>query len=298
MDVHVRELRYFVAVADERGFTRAAERLFVSQPALSKQIRALEQQLRTRLFDRDRRSTTLTAAGRALLPHARAVVEAWDEAYRAVGDAVAADGAVLRVGFATSIGRGLLPAAQAAFIERQPGWTVRLTQVPWTDPTAGVADGSSDVALVWLPVAELEALPSEVLVTEPRWVALPAAHPLAQRSDVAFRDLLDEPFLALPESAGVLRSYWLAEDAREGRGTRIGAVVTTAEETFEAVANGTGIALLSQGNAALYQRPDVVCRPVTGLSPSRLAVVWRPDDHRAVIRDFVLACIRTADGGH
>src|SRR5262245_32716097 len=102
MDVHVRDLRYFVAVAEERSFTRAAtHRLFISQPALSKQIRQLERSLRTDLFDRDGRSVRLTPAGEALLPHARRLLEDWETALLAVSEATAQAGATVRVGFQT-----------------------------------------------------------------------------------------------------------------------------------------------------------------------------------------------------
>lgn len=294
--MHLRDLRYFLAVADELNFTRAAERLYVSQPALSKQIRSLEQQLRTALFVRDRRTTSLTPAGVALLPHARELVGGWDEAQRVVSDAVAADAAVLTVGFSTSIGRGLMPPIRAKFAERQPGWQLTLKQVPWSDPTGGLADGATDVALLWLPVPELDdAYSCQVLVTEPRCVALPVGHRLAELDEVPFPALKEESFLALPDSAGPLRDYWLGSAERGGHPPRISAVVTTADETFEAVANAVGVALLSAGNAAIYTRSDVVTRPVTGLSPSELAVVWRDNDHRTIIRDFVLACTSVAD---
>jgi DNA-binding transcriptional LysR family regulator len=296
MDVHLRDLRYFLAVADELNFTRAAERLYVSQPALSKQIKALEQQLRVALFVRDRRTTQLTPAGATLLPHAREVVGRWDEAQRMVADTAAADAAILTVGFSTSIGRGLLPSIRTHFAERHPDWQLTLKQVPWSDPTGGLVDGETDVALVWLPVPGLDdAYSCQVLVTEPRWVALPLGHRLADLDVVPFDALLDEPFLALPASAGPLRAYWLGEAERGDRPARVSAVVTTAEETFEAVANDVGIALLSAGNATLYSRTDVLTRPVNGLSPSQLAVLWRDNDHRTVIRDFILACTTAAD---
>ncbi|OSP42309.1 LysR family transcriptional regulator, partial [Streptomyces sp. 13-12-16] len=97
-DVHLRDLRYFLAVAEELHFTRAAERVYVSQPALSKQIRALERQLGVELFRRDRRGVALTAAGTALLPHARRVLEGWEEAATAVERARAARRSTLVVG--------------------------------------------------------------------------------------------------------------------------------------------------------------------------------------------------------
>lgn len=288
MDVHVRDLRYFVTVAEELHFTRAAERLFVSQPALSKQIRMLETQLRVKLFERDKRRVLLTDAGTALLGEARELVRRWDTAQRLVADAAAAAEAVLRVGIQTSVGRDLLPPAAARFAERRPNWRLQFRQVGWSDPTAGLADESTDVAVVWLPLPD-DSLSSMVLVEESRWVGMARSHRLAGVDVVPFADLLDEPFLALPLSAGVLRDYWLALDERAGRPLRIGAEVETADETLEALINGAGVVLVSSGNAALYERPGVVFREVSGISSSRLALAWRTNDHRAVIRDFVTA---------
>jgi len=293
MDVHVRELRYFVAVAEELHFTRAAERLFVSQPALSKQIRSLEEQLRVDLFARDRRSVSLTPAGEALLPAAREVIAVWDAAQQAVADAAATAAAVLRIGFSTSVGRELLPRIQRHFARARPNWRLALRQVDWGDPTGGLGDGSSDVAIVWLPVPAADRFARLVLVEEPRHVALRADHPLAGRREIEFAALLDEPFLALPEDAGSPRDFWLAVEHRDGRPPRIGGIVTNAEETFEAVLAGLGVVLLSAGNAEIYRRPGVATVPVRGVSPSRLALLWREDDHREAVRDFIRAAERS-----
>ena len=293
MDVHVRELRYFVAVAEELHFTRAAERLFVSQPALSKQIRSLEEQLRVDLFARDRRSVSLTPAGEALLPAAREVIAVWDAAQQAVADAAATAAAVLRIGFSTSVGRELLPRIQRHFARVRPNWRLALRQVDWGDPTGGLGDGSSDVAIVWLPVPAADRFAQLVLVEEPRHVALRADHPLAGRREIEFAALLDEPFLALPEDAGSPRDFWLGVEHRDGRPARIGGIVTNAEETFEAVLAGLGVVLLSAGNAEIYRRPGVATVPVRGISPSRLALLWREDDHREAVRDFIRAAERS-----
>ncbi len=289
MDVHLRDLRYFVAVAEELHFTRAAERLLLSQPALSKQIRQLEQQLRTPLLVRDRRHVALTPAGEALLDPARELLAAWERARHAVADAAAAADAVLVVGFSTSVARDVLPSVAARFAQRRPGWRLQLRQVGWGDPTAGVADHSSDVAYVWLPIPDADRFGTLVIATEDRHVALPAGHRRADRDEVPFAELLDEPFLALPATAGPMRDHWLAVDHRGGHPVRIAGEVAGADETFEAVAGGLGIALLSAGNAAIYRRPDVVTRPVGGLSPSRLALIWRADDPRPAVRDLVAA---------
>jgi DNA-binding transcriptional LysR family regulator len=287
MDAHLRDLRYFVAVAEELSFTRAAERLFVSQPALSKQIRQLEEQLRVRLLHRDRRSVSLTAAGRALLPAACEMLLAWDGAQRAVSDAAASEASVVTVGMSTSIGRGLLADLRERFAERRPTWRIRFRQVNWDDPTAGLGEGDVDVAFVWLPIPRQDAFNVQVVAEEPRCVALRDDHRFAGREAIAFEELLDEPFIALPEEAGPLRDFWLALDERAGRPVRIGATVSNADETFAAIEDGSGVVLMASGNAAIYRRPGIVTVPVTGLSPSRLALAWRTGDHRTAVRDLL-----------
>ncbi|GAA0588101.1 LysR family transcriptional regulator [Streptomyces crystallinus] len=295
MDVHGRDLRYFAAVAEELSFTRAAEKLFVSQPALSKQIRMLERQLGAELFHRDRRGVRLTPVGQALLPYAHEVAALWRNAEAAVEEAKAADRSTLVIGMSTSPGRGLLPALRARLVAGHPGVRPVLRQVNWADPTAGLADGTSDVAFVWLPLPDGGRYRHAVVAREPRLVALPDGHPLAARAasdpegKVDFTDLLDEPFLALPAQAGPLRDYWLALDARDGRRPRIGGVVASAEETHEAVASGQGVALLAAGNAPLVARDEVLAVPVRGISPSQLAVAARQDDRRPLVLAYLSA---------
>ncbi|WP_280300440.1 LysR family transcriptional regulator [Nocardia neocaledoniensis] len=290
MDVHGRDLRYFVAVAEQLNFTAAAERLHVSQPALSKQIRKLESQLGATLFVRDTRSVALTAVGAALLPEARAVLAALGAAESAVEAAKAAQRSVLSIGISTSPGRGILPAVRSRFATAFPDAKPVLRQIGWEDPTAGLAAGETDVAFVWLPLADSDRYRWLVVATEPRLLALPAAHPLAARASIDFAELLDEPFLALPPAAGVLRDYWLALDARAGRPPVIGAEVASTEETYEALVNGDGVVLLATGNAALVAHEGVVTRPVTGLRPCELALAWRRDDTRPLVHGYARAC--------
>lgn len=294
MDVHIRHLRYFVAVAEELNFTRAASRLFIAQPSLSKQIRQLESTLRARLFERDHRAVALTEAGMALLPQARQVIEQWEAARCAVTHADTARRTTLTVGFHTRIGRGLIPNVTAGMATALPTWTLLFRQVAWSDPTAGLASGEADVAIAWLPVPD-DGLSWQVVATEDRWVALPAGHRLAARDAVPLSELADEPFIALPRTAGPLREFWLGNDHRPAP-ARVVAEAETAEESIEAVGAGLGLVLLSSGNATIYQRDDIVCRPVLGLTPSQLAVVWRTGDDRPALRVFTDACTRCLCG--
>jgi DNA-binding transcriptional LysR family regulator len=286
MDVHLRELRYFVAVAEHLHFTRAAEALFVSQPALSKQIRAVERQLRAPLFVRDRRTVTLSPAGAALLPVARAVLAEWDRGEQALAAASAAQDATLVVGISTGLGRGLLPAVRARLADTAPHAQLRIRQIAWDDPTGGLAMGGADrtdAAFVWLPLPDPEPYEWMDVAAEPRMVALPAGHHLAERDDLDIADVLDEPFLALPGSSGPLRDHWLAVDARGGRPARIGAEIASAEETVEGLTAGLGICLLAAGNAPLIARDGIVIRALTGVTPSRLVLAWRRDDRRPLL---------------
>ncbi|OKJ87625.1 LysR family transcriptional regulator [Streptomyces sp. TSRI0107] len=295
-DVHGRELRYFLTVAEELHFTRAAEQLYVSQPALSKQIRALERQLGVALFRRDRHSVALTPAGEALLPHARRVLDAWEEGAEAVARARATQRTTLVIGMSTSPGRGgLLPAIRSRFTAAHPEAAVRLRQTVWDDPTAGLADGTADVAFVWLPLPDQERYAWTVIAEEPRLVALPDTHPLAARTEIDFTDLLDEPFLALPPTAGPLRDHWLALDARAGRPPRVGAEIAGTEETYEALVAGLGICLVATGNAPLITLGGVTTRPVNGITPTRYALAWRREDgERPLVRGYAEACRRVA----
>ncbi|MER7705090.1 LysR family transcriptional regulator [Kitasatospora sp. NPDC097605] len=298
LDVHARDLRYFLAVAEELHFTRAAERLYVSQPALSKQIRALEARLGTELFHRGRRGVTLAAAGRALLPHARQVLAAWELGAAAVEAAKAEQRSTLVVGMSTSPARGgLLPAIRSRFAAAHPEATTRLRQVSWEDPTAGLADGGVDIAFVWLPLPDQERYRWTVVAEEPRLVALPTTHPLAARAEFDFADLLDEPFLALPASAGPLRDHWLALDARAGRPPRIGAEIAGVEETYEALIAGLGICLVAAGNSPLVTLDGVTTRPVRDIGASSYALAWRrEDEHRPLVRAYAEACRATVAG--
>jgi DNA-binding transcriptional LysR family regulator len=304
MDVDTRLLRYFVAVAEEGSLTRAAQRLFVSQPALTKQIRQLETQLGVRLFTRSRAGMALTEPGQALADRVPALLAEWDRVLRATRGAASRAARVLRVGFVASAANEVTQPVIAAFGRRRPGWRAEMRQARWSNPTAGLADGEVDVALLRLPFPGQEALRVEVLFTEARWVALPAGHPLAARKagdagepreEIPFKELWDEPFVAAPPETGRWRDWWLAADEREGHPVRVGAVADHPDEWLSAIANGYGIALAPESAARFYARPGIAYRPVSGVSPSRVGVAWSPaDDANPVVRDFVRCCLEGA----
>jgi DNA-binding transcriptional LysR family regulator len=292
MDIDTRLLRYFIAVAGEGNLTRAAERLFVSQPALTKQIKQLESHLGVALFIRSRTGMTLTAAGTALAKRTDGMLAEWDQTVRETKDAANRAARVLRLGFMSSAANEATPQIIAAFGERRPDWRVDLQQAAWSDATAGLASGEVDVALLRLPFPGQDRMRVEILLTEPRGVALPARHPLAGHQQIAFHELLDEPFIASPEETGWWRDYWLATEERQGRPIRIGFVTDQPDAWLAAIANGYGVALAPESAARYYARPGIVYRSVAGVSPSQVGVAWQPvNDVNPVVQDFVRCCL-------
>ena len=282
MDVHLRDLRYFTAVAEELHFRKAAERLFVSQPVLSRQIARLEQDLKARLFIRDRRSVQLTSAGEALLHRARHLLEDWDAATKEVTTLARKEQSVLVIGLQTGVGRGMLHTLTQALNAIQ--WRPELHQVAWNDATAGVEAGDCDAGFAWLGTTINPHCDYVVVAEEPIMLAVNSQHRLAGRRQASFAEISNEPLVALPESAKELRSFWLAEHARHGSPAPIACEAATADEALENVAAGTGSVFISAGNSVLYAREGVHFLEVPDLPPARLAFLWRADDNRDVIR--------------
>ena len=282
MDVHLRDLRYFTAVAEELHFRKAAERLFVSQPVLSRQIARLEQDLKAQLFIRDRRSVQLTSAGEALLHRARHLLEDWDAATKEVAILARKEQSVLVIGLQTGVGRGILHTLTQALNAIQ--WRPELHQVAWNDATAGVEAGDCDAGFAWLGTTINPRCDYVVVAEEPIMLAVNSQHRLAGRRQASFAEISNEPLVALPESAKELRSFWLAEHARHGSPAPIACEAATADEALENVAAGTGSVFISAGNSVLYAREGVHFLEVPDLPPARLAFLWRAGDTRDVIR--------------
>jgi DNA-binding transcriptional LysR family regulator len=189
--MELRQLSYFVTVAEELHFGRAAERLHIVQSAVSQQIRRLERELGAELFDRSPRHVRLTGAGERLLPEARAVLAAADRARAAVAPARG-----LRIGTSTGLGEHL-DRVLAAFAEREPDIQAELVSLPVRERLVRVADGRLDAAFVRAatsegPVPGVRVVP---LWTDPLVAALPAGHPLAARDEVALDELAGLPLI-------------------------------------------------------------------------------------------------------
>jgi DNA-binding transcriptional LysR family regulator len=248
--MELRQLRYFVAVADEGHFTRAAERLLIAQPAVSQQIRRLEAELGEPLFDRDRRHVRLTAAGRTLLPHARAALAAADRAKAAVRSLSGLLSGQLTVGAFEGAPEGLLAAALSQFRLAHPGVDVRAKEDYAAELLAAVRRGELDAAITGLP--DTARPPSGVAVTElasePLVIAASLDHPLARETGIPLARLRDEPMVTLTAGSSQ-RSHIERACRKAGFEPKITAETMRLNLLWELVSQGAGIAVLPRSSA-------------------------------------------------
>ncbi|RFA07101.1 LysR family transcriptional regulator [Subtercola boreus] len=272
-NVTVQLLRYFDVLARELNYRRAAEKLFISQPALSAAIRQLESLIGARLFDRDTRSVALSAFGEEWLRSVRAAIHEVDASLSAAADLL--DRGHVRIGYLIGTGADLLFQLIEG-LEEVPGVTIETIEHNFSDPTAGLAAGTSDVALIRPPV-DLPELKMSI-VAEESWVAcLPRTHRLADRSELRIAELLDEPIVVAPKSAGGWRDYWMATDARHGRPAVIAAEAATYEAETMLVSTGVGISFTTSSMVRLYMRPGIRFVPIVDRPVSYTALAWDPE---------------------
>ncbi|MEU1587930.1 LysR substrate-binding domain-containing protein [Micromonospora sp. NPDC005710] len=289
MDVDLRKLRYFVAVAEELHFGRAAERLHIAQPVLSRQIRALEHELRAELFVRDRRSTVLTEAGRQLLTDARPLLASADALRRRVQRV--AHG---RPTFTIAFMPGLLVTAEARAIgQRHPDLAVNVVRTSWDDQADVVREGRADVSYVRLPVDQ-RGLCLRPLFTEPRVVVLPADHRLAGKESVDLAELIQERLLQDPDAVPEWRDL---PNRAPDPDPRPRPELNSVEEKLEHVAAYAGMVILPLSTATFYTRPDVVHVPVAGIGPNQVCLAWAADNRSPLVQEFVEIAAPQAGNG-
>ncbi len=280
----LRLVEYFVAVAEELHFGRAAQRLHIAQPSLSQQIRRLESQLGVTLLERNSRNVHLTRAGETLLHEGRRTLA---QAQSAVQATRAAAGPSLVVGFYGSAGADHLPAVLRACGERLPELAVSVRELR-LGVLDEVTDGHVDIAFTrMLPSqSELEVL---VIAHEPRLVALATTHPLAGRDSLRFAELASESFITNPVAPehGTRPSRWLAEQRRHGLPGRVAARSTGVLEILTLVAAGRGVCLVPSAVARHYRRAGVAYVAVTDAEPAVVSLAWRADSEDLRLGPFV-----------
>jgi DNA-binding transcriptional LysR family regulator len=292
-NVTLAQLSYFVAVAEELNFTRAAGRLHVSQSPLSQSIRALETNLGVTLLNRTSRHVELTPAGEELLPAARAALGAVEHAVTVARQAGDHQRRLVRVGFLAYGACDVIDESLAKFSEPTARLHLETRQTDFSDPTAGLTDSAVDAAFLRLPINSPE-LAIESLTSEPRVAVLHVSHALAGKDHISIADLLDEHWLQMPGRDRAWRDFWLASSHRNGVAPLLGPEVHTVEEQLTATAIGGYVSLMPASVAAYYPRPAISYVPVDDVEPSEIAIAWRRGDERPSVREFVASVRDTA----
>jgi DNA-binding transcriptional LysR family regulator len=243
--VELRHLEYFIAVAEELSFTRASRRLHVVQSGVSSAIQGLERELGATLFDRDRHRVTLTEAGRALLPEARATLAASQAAADAVAEAAAGLRGTLSVGTMISTGPVDVPGLLGRFHEQHPGVLVRLRAMPGgsADLAREVASGGLDLALLSLPGEAPAGLAMRQLAHEPMALICGTKHALADRESVSLGELAGETFVDFPIGWGT-RAVVDRAFAAAGIDRQVSFEVADYGTAAGLVGNGLGVAFV------------------------------------------------------
>ena len=280
LDLDLRKLRYFVAVAGRLHFGRAADDLHIAQPALSRQIRALEDDLGTPLFTRNRHGVALTDAGRQLLTDAGPLLASALAVRRRV--TVAARGSQrLMAGFRVGIA---VTAAVRRFNDRHPDVLVDVQRIEGDDQAPMLLDGRIDVGYVRLPIDEA-GLRVTPLYTEPQVVVLPAGHRLAGKEQVTEADLASEPLVWAGGAS--------TQPTRRPH-PNAGYLVRGVDETLEHVAAGRGISFLPRSVTVFYSHPEVSYVPIPDLAPAQVCLAVAASRTSPVVDDFLTAAQETA----
>jgi DNA-binding transcriptional LysR family regulator len=293
--MELRQLRYLVTVADEGSFTRAAQRLHVAQPGVSAQIKELERELGEALLDRSGRAVRPTEAGAAVLPYARAALEAADGARQAVSELTGLIRGHVTVGTVASVATIDLPGLLGGFSERHPGVRISLWEGTSDQLLARLRAGRLDLAVVGAtsdpgtagPTGAAPAVPgkadqpapgvaAQVITDEPVAAAVPPGDPLAARDQVAVADLADRPLICLPPGSG-LRASLERACADAGFRPHVAFESSDPRMLLQLAAAGLGVAILSW-SAARAAEGDLRAVALAGTTArARLLLAWRDD---------------------
>jgi len=293
--MELRHLRYFVAVAEELHMGRAAERLHIAQPPLSRQIRDLERELGAPLFERIPRGVELTPAGRAFLPEARLILAQAERAQRTVRRAARGEIGRLRVGFVEAAAdAAVLPDVLGFFRLHLPDIGVSLFEMDALEQAEALRAERIDVGMLDSPPADaVRWLHVEPVYADPKVAAVPQAHPLADRTRLGLGDLAAEPFVFFSRlAAPALHDALTARCRAAGFTPRVVQEVAGWHTVASLVAAGVGVAFVPRAHAQL-QRPGVAYRPVRGLRVEMsMAAVWRRGG-RSPVRERFVTALRT-----
>ena len=288
--MELRHLRYFVAVAEERHFSRAAQRLHVSQPPLSQQIQALEAELDVPLFTRGRGGVRRTAAGDALLPLARGILDAVQHAITQTRQAGRGEAGRLRIGFAGSMPfTDIMPRLLRDYRAAWPQVTLDLREQPSQAQIDDLLADRLDLGFLrHTPSIADPRLDTLVVQREALLVAIHVDHPLAAQSSVRLADLREQPFVLYSASLGSgLREQTLALCAQAGFTPRIAQEVHEMPTLIGLISAGLGVGIVA-ASMQRAQLPFVAYRPLRGVrARTEVLLAWRRDDAQPPLRNFI-----------
>lgn len=285
MDLDLRRARYFQAVAQELHFGRAAERLRVAQPALSRQIAALERELGVMLLDRSTQRVSLTIAGKLFLDDISPVITATDDAIRRVRQAGRGD--ALIVGFMPGLS---LRHAVRSIAAEFPNAAIEVRELNWTNQSALVRDGTVDVALVRRPI-DTRGLRARSVIADPRGALLPADHPLAEMSAISILELADHPVIR-HRHGGIWDDYWTVRPRPDGSVPVAGPMVESIPEKLVVVASGAAVAFVPRSAARAYSDPGVVWVPISDIENSNVDLAWLAGRRSVLLSAFIAAIMQ------
>jgi DNA-binding transcriptional LysR family regulator len=284
--MELRQLRYFVAVAEELHFRRAAERLHMSQPPLSHQIRLLEDELGVELLARTRRRVETTPAGAAFLRDARTILADLDRAAHNAQRIHQGQTGTLRVSFAGSALLSLVPRVVQRLGATHPAIDIELHERSTSDQVRALASGATDLGLAPLPVGDAD-VELEVLVREPTVAAVPVGHPLARARRLTLRLLAEYPFVLFPrEQAPGYHDLLMTSVTSAGTPPRVIQQAAETQTIIGLVAAGVGVSLVPASVQQLAL-DGVAYRPVADAPDTELAALRRPEERSELIDAFL-----------
>jgi DNA-binding transcriptional LysR family regulator len=285
--VELRQLRYFVAVAEELHFRRAAARLHVSQPPLSHQIRQLERELGCQLLQRTRRRVELTAAGQAFLRDARALLIELDSAVETARRIDAGQTGRLHISFVGSALLSIVPLAVQRFRAARPDVELVLRERSTVDQQRAVAEGTVDVGLIRPPIEPSDQLRVEHVMREQTVAALPVDHPLTTLRRVPLARLAAEPLVLFPRGqAPGFHDVLISSLAATGAQARVVQYAPEMLTIVGLVAAGIGVSL-APASVARLALDGVAYRPVIGAPHSELVAITRANEDAPLVRAFI-----------
>lgn len=285
--MELRHLRYFVAVAEELHFGRAAEKLHIAQPPLSQQIRRLEEELGVRLFERTRRRVQLTHAGHAFLEQARQTLAQAAQAVRVARKADQGEVGQLAVGFVDSAVYHALPPVLREFRERFPQVELVLRELGAADQFQLLRDGRLHAGFVRSGIDD-PALTQKMLFDEPLMAALPRTHPLARREGVCLRDLAADPFVIFPRALGAGFYDQIVSLCRKaGFSPRVVQEANEMQTIVSLVAAGIGVAVVPASIRNLRMEGVVYLHIRKPSARTAMTLAWRRDDSSPVLKAFL-----------